>query len=214
MGRFELLSLIIAFIGFLITIGLAVWKYRIERSMKHKAERLSRIEEQLKHLYGPLYSLLIARKKAWEIFKSGKDLDRWVRGREFQDQRIPSEDLNSWKNWIKHESKEANKQLNDIILQNTHLIIEDSMPQEFELLFIHYSQYRYIINLWDDGKDDIFFADIPFPEDKLTYYVVSSFMKLKWTQYKLLGHRFPLVDSPRASQNTTPVDGYLNHGAE
>ncbi len=204
-------KVVIPIVGFLITVTLAVWKYLYEVKQRTRAEKLSRIEAQLKQLYGPLYALVNARKKSWAIFESKTRVDEWDR----LTQAIPEEDKEEWKRWMRSEFQETNERIYRLIVENADLYIENGLPVCFESFIAHYAQYRIIISRWDAGDDCILFAETRYPGLPLEVYAQEAFLKLKATQFKLLGHRHELSE-PEARETKLPHGkrAYEFHGSE
>lgn len=182
------MNILLPIIGFLVTIALAVWKYLHELRQRERNERLERIGLQLKFLYGPLYSLINSRKKSWQLFESNHDVQEWDR----KSQSIPEKDRQDWILWMTEEFRVTNEKIYQIIIENADLYIENGLPRAFETFITHFTEYRLIISRWKNSDESILFSSIAYPEIQITSYVNESFDKLKFNQFRLLGHKHDL----------------------
>lgn len=178
-----------------ITLTIFIIGYLNEKRLRKNARRLDRIEKQLQLLYGPIYALILSRQKSWELFSSKFDMNTWFRGENYVGQKIPDSDLEPWKRWIKFEAQNTNSKIHDIIVNHSDLIIGYEMPECFTKFINHFAEYKWIVEKWDNNDDKIFFSDKKYPHKELEFYIKTSFLKLKYTQFNLQGYAFELDTS-------------------
>ena len=171
-----------------VTIALAVvgylFKYFHDRSVTRRKDRLDRINLQLRHLYGPLYSIRNAAAIVWDAFR----FKYRPGGSFFGSQPPPSdEELAAWRLWMSEVFMPLNLQMEKIIVENGDLIIEDAMPQCFLELCAHVASYKVVLKKWSWSDFSEHTALSKFPDTDLSTYIDSSYKRLKEEQAELLG---------------------------
>ena len=170
---------------------------------RRKAE-LAFVSDQIRQLYGPLFSLSQTRRAAFDAM-----LDGTGRAGYFDGSKLDPEELRRWRLWRVEVMAPLVEQMSDIILKNAHLIEETKMPGSFLKLMAHRSSYKAVIKNWeqiiasdkekgvqtiDEQKQDSdgdFWPVVPhtgvdnFPNE---FYsdVAASFERLKLKQVELI----------------------------
>jgi hypothetical protein len=85
-----LVTAFLAFIGYIV-------KYLNDVAMARRKDRLDRINQQLRNLYGPLYAIDQASGIAWQAFRS-----RYRKKQSYFRSNPPpnEEDLKAWRLWM------------------------------------------------------------------------------------------------------------------
>lgn len=167
----------LAFLGFII-------KYLNDVAIARRRDRLDRINQQLKYLYGPLYATRHVSHIAWEAFRS-----RYRPGKRFfRSEPPPSKDeLAAWRLWMTEVFMPLNLRLEKTIVENGDLIIEKEMPECFLRLCAHVAAYKPVIRKWQSGDYSEHMSMSAFPTKDLNKYIDSSYARLKNDQAALLG---------------------------
>lgn len=174
-----IVSILLAFSGYLFTY------FNAQATTQHKF-RLSRINDQLRHLYGPLYALTLASESAWTAF-----VQKYAPGRAhlFEPGRTPSaEELAAWRLWITTVIMPMNDQMEKIVKENWDLIENDEIQQPFIELIAHISMYRTVIERWKSSDFTEHRAEIRFPV-RFNALVKEHHDRLRARQRMLLGMR-------------------------
>jgi len=175
-------------ITLIVTILLAIigfaFKYFQDRAVARRKDRLDRINLQLRHLYGPLYSISKASDMAWSAFRSKYRPS----GSFFRSQPPPTpDDLAAWRLWMGEVFMPLNLQMEKIIIENGDLIIEDEMPSCLMELCAHVDSYKTVLKKWTASDFSEHTALTLFPDSELNEYIDTSYNRLKKQQAELLG---------------------------
>ena len=166
-------------VGFLAKGVYDLWAAR-------RKDRLERVNQQLKLLYGPLYALNQAGNLAWGAFRF-----RTRPGRPFfgTDPPPTEEELEAWRRWMLTVFKPIHDEMLSIISKNCDLLIEADLPEPLKLFCAHVAAYKVVFERWSE-KD---FAEYTAVRSDLAIematYLESSFKCLKSEQGRLLGAR-------------------------
>ncbi len=163
--------------GFLAKAAYELWAAR-------RKERLDRINQQLKLLYGPLYALNQAGHHAWLAFRSK------VRpgGSFFGRSPAPTEEeLGAWRLWMNTVFRPSHEEMLAIITKNADLLIEPDLPSALQLFCAHVASYKAIFAKWDAGDYSQNTAVLNYPTAELAEYLEGAFKRLKSEQARLLG---------------------------
>lgn len=150
--------------------------------LEQKKARLAFVSEQLKSLYGPLYSLSQASMAAWTAFRT----HHRPTGVFFDPANPPSPtELEEWRRWMKLVFTPMNERMVGAIVGHADLIAEPRMPASFLALIAHVEAYRVVLARWDAGDFSQNTSVINFPET-LNDDVEQSFNALKDVQARLM----------------------------
>jgi hypothetical protein len=134
--------------AFLAIAGFIV-KYLNDLAIARRKDRLERINQQLRNLYGPLFTINEAADIAWrefrKVYRSGKAF--------FNTAPPPSDDeLRVWRLWMSEVFMPLNLQKEIIITGNGDLIFGEDMPESFIQLCAHVSAYKPVLKNWELGN--------------------------------------------------------------
>ncbi|WP_322051534.1 hypothetical protein [Paraburkholderia bannensis] len=168
--------------------------------VQRRKEKLERINQQLKLLYGPLYSLSAASGLAWKEFQENYWPDRQTFFSEGRKMR-PG-DLALWRLWMRSVFQPINEAMCEAIEKNSELLIENDVPTELSELLAHTEVYKTVIARWDAEDYSEHLASFNYPSE-LEAYVNRCFLSLKEQQRKLIGYRVPAVKHSGAGDTDT-----------
>ena len=171
-------TVLLAFVGYVVTYFNSV---RLEQ----RKAKLKFVSDQLQYLYGPLFSLNSASIEAWTAFRS-----RYRPGGPFFRQGDPpsEEELKQWRLWMQEVFMPLNLQMRQAIIENTHLVEGDGMPQSFRDLLAHVEVYKITIKKWEAGDFSEHTSYLDFPSE-FRREVQAQFAMLKSRQAGLIGAR-------------------------
>jgi hypothetical protein len=174
-------------LGFLAKGAYDLWLAR-------RKDKLERINQQLKLLYGPLYSINQSSQLAWAAFRG-----RTRPGKAFFGTEPPptQEELLAWRYWIQTVFGPMHAEMMSAITKNADLLIEDDIPDSLRLFCAHVAVYKVVLARWEDHDFSEYTSILNYPAQELTIYLQKSFEKLKAEQRRLLG-------GPRSSTSIEP----------
>jgi hypothetical protein len=188
-------ALLTAFLAALVTaIGWAVI-HRSNRVLARRKDHLDLVNRQLAEFYGPLHVACEAGLAAFKalLVRMGNKQSIFVAG------QPPTEaELKEWSHWMKHVLMPLNDLREKLILEKSHLIREDRVPDEILGFVGHVVTYRAIMAKWEEGDFSEKYSPIEFPEG-LDEYARRSFAELKTDQARLIG----LLTTRHARNSTT-----------
>ena len=174
-------------LGLIVTISLALIGYFAayfnNLRLAKRADRLRHITAQIDELYGPLYvitqtsQILFQALRAQGIKEGRSDM--------IEDESDSADKLSDRRIWIEHVFQPLNEQLDDVIINKAHLIIEEEMPHCLKLFLAHSAGYKAVIKKWQlgDSKEDASVIDYPI---EIEEYAEQSYLKLKKQQKRLI----------------------------
>lgn len=176
-----------------VTLGISVFvaasgyaaKYWNDIRIAKRKDRLDRINQQLKLLYGPLYALDRASGTAWQYFRS-----RYRSGIHYfrEEPNPPTEDdLAAWRLWMCEVFMPLILRMEKTIVENADLLIEERMPKCFLTLSAHIATYKPVLEQWKQKDYRDLISMVEYPSATLRDYIERSFKQLKKEQNKLLG---------------------------
>ncbi len=182
-------------IAFAIVAGVAgfIAKGVYELWTARRKERLDRVNQQLKLLYGPLYALNRASGLAWSAFRS-----RTRPGGPFFGTNPPptSDELEAWRLWMRTVFEPMQKEMLSIITKNADLLIERDLPAPLQLFCAHVAAYAVVFERWERKDFSEYTSVVNYPTQELATYLEKSFTQLKAEQARLLGTK---EESPPAT---------------
>ncbi|MDB0569103.1 hypothetical protein LBW52_24230 [Ralstonia solanacearum] len=151
-----------------------------------RRNKLERVNQQLKLLYGPLHSLNQSSASSWKAFR-----EKVRPGKPFFGTTPPpnSAELEAWRLWVVIVFHPINETMCSIVEKNADLLIEDSFPRELELLLAHVSSYKTVIARWEKNDFSEHTSPLNYPTQELESYLYKSFRFLKKEQRNLIGQR-------------------------
>jgi hypothetical protein len=146
-------------------------------------DRLDRVNQQLKLLYGPLYALDRSGAIAWAAFRTKVR----PKGSFFRDGDPPSEEeLKAWRAWVITVFKPQHDEMSAILTRNADLLLESEFVQPLQHFCAHVAAYRVVFDQWQNGDFSQHHSVVDYPRG-LSEYLETSFQRLKADQAKLLG---------------------------
>jgi len=146
-----------------------------------RKSKIAFVNEQLKNLYGPLFSLSQASEAAWEKFRG---LYRPT-GAFFSPTNPPNKtELEEWVRWMRVVFTPMNEQMVNTIVEHADLI-EGEFSQSFLEMISHVESYKVVMNKWDDGDFSIFTSIVNYPSG-FNAEVKTTFEMLKARQQQLM----------------------------
>lgn len=167
----------------LIALLGAALKYLNDIQLARRKDRLDRISQQLKLLYGPLYALDQAARVAWLAFRS---LHR--AGTSFWNAEPPptEDDKAAWRLWMTAVFMPLNRRMVDAIISNANLLVEPQIPKCLLDLCAHVSAYEAIVKQWQASDFSRHVSVLNYPWAEVSSYVSNSYQALGAEQDQLL----------------------------
>jgi hypothetical protein len=186
-------SILLALLGYIVT-------YRNNLRLDRRKDRLMRVSEQLSDLYGPLFALIRANRRAWEAFR--KDV-RPGSGEDFWGTDPPptAEEAAAWRLWIVEVLLPANEEMEKVIVNHSDLLNEQAIPDCLLEVCAHADSYKPLLRRWQDGDYEMNFTRIPFPVKALLDYTETAYTCLKKEQLELLSPKPDFVSRLWRSSN-------------
>jgi len=163
-----------------------------------RSAQLSRVNEQLGKLYGPLMATITASHETWVAFSKEYWPTHGMPGYfgTGQDQ-LSQDELEIWRTWILNVFHPLNEKVERVIIENIHLIDGEDIPEAFTQALAHVSAYRAVIAQWQKGNFSHHVSVNNWPTKKLRSAVMPVFKKLSEKQTKLLGEKSSQVEAKR-----------------
>lgn len=166
------------------TLGAVLAHFSSQRLARRTAQ-LSRINQQLSDLYGPMFATLESNKTAYRAFL------RLHRGgaEKFHDPtlEVPSEELKAiWRIWVAEIIQPGNRRVAELVKTQAHLLIDDEIPVPLLKFCAHVASWDAVIRQWEQGDVDQSWSGIPHPGAEVDDYARRSLKLLKVEQQKLL----------------------------
>lgn len=171
---FAILSAIIGFIA----------KGIYELFSARRKDKLERVNQQLRLLYGPLYALNQAGNVAWTAFRS-----KTRPGGSFFSKEPPpnSEELQAWRLWMTTVFQPLHDEMMLAITKHADLLIESDLPQPLQLFCAHVTAYKVVFERWNQNDFSEYVSVMDYPTEEINTYLQQSFKRLKAEQSRLLG---------------------------
>jgi hypothetical protein len=154
--------------------------------MARRKDKLERVNQQLKLLYGPLFSLVHVSTATWQAFVDQVCQTSHLQTDEGIGPQTP-EAAEVWRHWIVNVFMPLNSQMAQLITEHADLLEEERMPDCLLKLSAHVHGYKCVLAAWDKGDYSRHVSLAPFPIDELLPYVEQSYSKLKNRQAHLIG---------------------------
>jgi len=177
-------------VAFAILSGTAAFlaKGAYELSLARRKDKLERVNQQLRLLYGPLFSLMNVSTITWHAF-----IDQYCENPNFRvgDRYAPQtpEAEKIWRHWMENVFMPLNAQMAQLVTENADLLEEEQMPDCLLKLSAHVHGYTGILAAWNKQDYSRHVSLTPFPIRDLHPYATETFRKLKARQAALIGRR-------------------------
>ncbi|MET9976856.1 hypothetical protein ACFYOI_27650 [Streptomyces microflavus] len=163
-------SIVVAVLAFLLS-------QQSQLRQERRQARLTRINCQLRELYGPLNALVDSNERVWNSLR-GSFLPN-------QSERDPATDSPEWRKWRDEVLIPTNRRMRDLITEHADLIIESEVPNSLRDFCAHVLAVE--VTVLEEAEGVRRRALIGHPGDEFVNYVNTSFKHLKGEQNKLLG---------------------------
>ena len=165
-----LLTIVLAFIGYLVTLFGS-------RMNARRRDKLRLVNKRLNEFYGPLYVASEAGNIAYRslLKRQGK----------LQSNPITDAQMKEWMLWMTTIFMPLNDLREHIIIEKAHLIIEEQMPQCLLDFVTHVVGYKAVLAKGDEGDYSERRSTIGWPPE-FDIYVKRSYAALKAQQTRLL----------------------------
>lgn len=165
-----LLTIVLAFVGYLVTLFGA-------RMNARRRDKLRLVNKRLNEFYGPLYVASEAGDIAYRslLKKQGKE----------KSDPITDAEMKEWVLWMTTIFMPLNDIREKIIIEKAYLIIEEKMPQCLLDFVTHVVGYKAVMAKWAEGEFTERRSTIGWPPE-FDHYVKRSYAKLKAEQTSLL----------------------------
>jgi len=154
--------------------------------MARRKDKLERINQQLRLLYGPLFSLVNVSTITWKAF-----VDHYCQNPAFRTEggyrpQTPEAEA-VWRHWMQNVFMPLNLDMARLITENADLLEGEQMPNCLLRLSAHVHGYKGIIAAWQRSDYSRHMSLTSFPLDELDPYADKIYRKLKARQAKLIG---------------------------
>jgi hypothetical protein len=165
-----LLTIVLAFIGYLVTLFGT-------RMNARRRDKLRLVNKRLNEFYGPLYVASEAGDIAYRslLKRQGK----------LRSDPITDAELKEWSLWMTTIFMPLNDIREKVIIEKAHLIVEERMPQCLLDFVTHVVGYKAVMAKWAEGDYSERRSTIGWPPE-FDLYVKRSYAALKAEQTRLL----------------------------
>ena len=174
-----IVSIFLAVLGYLA-------KYLNDLNITRMKERLERVNQQLRDLYGPLFALNHVSSSTWDAFVEqycDNDDFRTPNGR-IRPQTEAAEKI--WRHWMTKVFMPLNVDMFELLAEHADLLEENEMPACVLQLGTHVQGYKGVLAAWEEEDYSRHMSLTPYPARDLYTYAKNSYETLKARQGKLL----------------------------
>jgi hypothetical protein len=169
-------AVITASASVLVAVFVFILNQRAQILQERRQIRLTRLNSQLRELYGPLNALLDVNERIWEVLRQSH-LPAQV-------ERRPEGGTEDWRRWRDNALLPINRRMRDLIIEHAHLLVESDVPQPLRDFCAHVASLEIILAAEVEGIRER--ALIVHPGTPYVSYIRSSFEYLKGEQQHLL----------------------------
>jgi hypothetical protein len=173
--------------GLIVTIFLALFGYFAtylnNLRLAKRADKLKFVTSQIDELYGPLYVITQTSQILFQASIARDLQDDTAANGDTQD---PYDEMSERRLWVEEVFHPLNSQLEHIIINKAHLIIEEEMPQCLKRFLAHSAGYKAVIKKWQKGDFTENSSVIDYPNE-IEEYAEQSYSMLRKQQQKLIG---------------------------
>ncbi len=152
----------------------------------NKANKLDRVNKQLRELYGPLYARLMASQTTWEAFWK---IHRPAHGRNSYfgaDLHVTDKEKEIWRTWMTNVFEPLNAETEKLILKNIDFLESDEIPKPFIDALAHIAAYKAVLANWKQSDFSSHTSVNNWPSRELLEIVRPEYQKLRALQRKLM----------------------------
>lgn len=158
------------YLGLSITVVLAICSWLVTYfhaySSKIYDARLAHLDQQIKHLYGPVYANLTSSAAVWEAFRRKYWPDRPT----YFDGNQTEKDEELWRAWIQAVFLPIHQEVKSAILSNVDLFRGNEIPPVATELLAHIHAYEAINLRWERGDYTEHVYATSFPIEALPHF--------------------------------------------
>ena len=169
-------AVITASASIVVAVLVFILNQRAQLKQERRQARLTRVNSQLRDLYGPLNALVEVNERIWEALRSSH-----LPGKEDRSAAAATDD---WRRWRDQALNPLNHQMRDIIVNHADLLAEPDLPQPLRDFCAHVASLEIVLAAESDGVSEA--ALIRHPGAPFVTYVRESFARLKQEQQRLL----------------------------
>lgn len=147
---------------------------------------LSRLDAQVRDLYGPLKVLTDSNEAVWCMLRAAF-LPASAERR--SGIALTDSDDERWMAWIRQELMPVNRQMRDVILKNAHLLIESELPEPLRAFCAHVAAYEVFLAAEPRSRGLVLPTLIRHPGDRYITYVNEAYAGLRQRQSRLLNQQ-------------------------
>lgn len=152
-----------------------------------KANKLDRVNKQLRELYGPLYAMLMAGNATWEAFWKNHRPSHGKNSYFGNGVNVTDEEKEVWRNWMENVFEPFNAETEKLILKNIDLLESDHIPSSFVDALAHIAAYKAVLSNWQRSDFSNHVSVNKWPSQELLATVKPEYEKLRALQRKLMG---------------------------
>jgi len=161
------ITLLLAITGYLVT-------YLNNLRIARRKDRLELINSQINKLYGPLYIITRTNSETFHAFRKS------------QPDGLIDTSKPEWREYVRTIIIPQNEKLAQIIQENAHLIIDETMPRFLSSFVAHHASYKLLNKKWEQGDFNETFPLVDYPEE-VWDYAEESFLKIREEQFRIIG---------------------------
>lgn len=177
-------TLITATSGIVIAVVAAALAYWNAQRLSQRAARLERVNAQLADFYGPMLAHSSINSTAFHLFQQHHQTGDYLFYRDGTG--AAPELIEAWKLWMHTVFMPANRAMVEIIINHSHLIDDDQMPDCLVVLLAHISGYEVVLKQWEQGDYSRLTSVIDHPGQEFDDYVSETYRRLKQRQQHLI----------------------------
>lgn len=172
-------AVITASASILVAVLVFVLNQRAQIQQERRQIRLSRINSQLRELYGPLNALLDVNERIWKDLRQSRLPARA--------DRHPEAGTEDWRRWRDNALMPINRKMRDLIIEHADLLVESDVPQPLMEFCAHVGSLEIVLAAEAQGAQES--ALVTHPGDSYVTYIRRTFQDLKGEQQHLLRDR-------------------------
>jgi hypothetical protein len=136
--------------GVAIALGGAIIGLVVNFVEQRRANELQFVSSQIEKLYGPLFALREASETAFDNFH---DL-HWKERQTYFDPnyRLQPKDIELWRRWMEKVFQPINVRMEEVLVNNSHLLIGQRMPPMYIQFISHTEAYKAVMAKWQPNS--------------------------------------------------------------
>ena len=169
-------AVITASASIVVAVLVFILNQRAQVHLERRQARLTRINSQLRELYGPPNALVDVNERIWEALRESRLPP--------QAERRPDAGTRDWLRWRDHALMPVNRRMRDLIMDHADLLVEANVPEPLLDFCAHVTSLEVILAAEADGLEER--TLIGHPGAAYVAYVRDTFSSLKSEQQHLL----------------------------